>query len=528
MRGFLSSLVLFSGLVLRVAAEEPAVPVPQFGETMTVVRYQIEARVTDAAGVAIRDLTAADFEVTIGKVRAEVEAADWVGTTRRSSVSTSSEPANELLQEEAPEGRLVVFFVQTDFGRNRDRILGQMAFTTNLAEKVLALLQPEDRIAVFSFDSHLKIRCDFTSNRAVALEAIRHAINIGAAPPTVEPNEGPSIASHLDAGEIEAVSRGEAALLLIARAISELEGEKLMVLAGWGFGEVSWGMGGGDRVVLPREWSDAVGILRRDHVPVITIGTGAGQLTLGIAMTARATGGVHTSAVGHFPVQTLNRIGGALVGYYELLLRTDPPLVAGEHVITIRAKDSRYRVYATPVIVVDRVDTRFADAIAVINEGQAELGVQMLRDSMAAAELPADVLVERMRMFVDAAQWDAALVVIERIEATGVVDGEVAAMRDEARRTILLRKMSGAHSRLTEARRLLLDGETTRSLALLNEAVEIAPKLADAWHERGMLLLSLGRTDEARASLRRCLELEPRGANAVAVREILAGIDPAQ
>lgn len=522
-------LALLAAIAVRPAAEDP-VATPQFGETITVVRYQIEARVTDSAGKAIRNLSAADFEVRIGKVRAEVEAADWIGTSRRPEVAIESDVtvAEEPIPQ-AAEGRLVVFFVQTDFGRDRDRILGQMAFNAIMAEKVIGMMQPEDRIAVVSFDSYLKLRCDFSADRTAALDAIRAALEIGPVPAIAVPADGPSLAAHLDAKEMKAVTRAEPALLLLARALSEIPGDRLMILPGWGFGDMIWGKGvGGDRLVLSREWSDAVGVLRRERIPVITIGTGGGQLTLGIVMTSRATGGIHTSARGSFPEQSLVRIEGALAGYYELLLRTAEPLAAGEHVITIRVKDSRLRVRATPVIVVDRVDTAYADAIELINAGQTDVGVKLLRDSMASAGLPVNVLMERLRAFMDASQWDAALVVIERLEATGPIDDEVAGMRDEARRSTTLRKLSGAHGRLTEARRLLLDGETTRPMELLDEAVEIEPKLADAWYERGMLLLSLGRTDEAKASLRRYLELGPRGPNAVAAEEVLAGLDPAQ
>lgn len=523
MKRLIPGLVLLASIGVCAAAEDPSAT-PRFGETLTVVRYQVEARVTDSAGKAIRTLSAADFDVSIGKVRAEVEAADWIGTSADPADARESVPADSARQ--SPDGRHIVFFVQTDFGRNKDRIVGQMAFMTNMAEKVLGMLQPEDRVAVLTFDSRLELRCDFTADRAAALGAIRRSLEIGMSPPPVLPASGTSIAAHLDPKEMKAAARAESALLLVARALSRIEGDRLMILPGWGFGEMSWGKGpGGDRVSLPSEWREAVGILHREHVPVITIGTGSGQLTMGIAMTARATGGFHTSAIGPFPGQSLNRIEGALAGYYELLLRTEEPLVAGEHIVTIRAKNPRYRVYATPVIVVEQLDTLYAEAIELLNAGQIEAGLAALRQSIATTEVSPDVMMERLRMFMDAAHWEAALVVVERLEEEGAVEDEVAAMRDEARRSLALRKAWSALERLTEARRLLLDGEADKPLALLNEAVEIEPRLADAWYERGMLLLSLGRTDEGKASLRRYLELDPRGASAAAAKEALAGID---
>jgi len=523
-------IVAFVLLALHAAGAEPEKAL-QFGETMTVVRYLVEARVTDTAGRAATDLPASEFSVTIGKARAHVEAADWNGSTRppASGAETAiagESPSNENSAMGSAAGRNVVFFVQTDFGRDSGRILGQMAFMANLADKVVGMLRPEDRIAVVSFDSHLKLRCDFTTDRAAALEAIRGAIAIDKPAPPVVPANGPSLFAGIDATAAKKSARAETALLLVARALRPIEGERMMFLVGWGFGDMIWGKGvGGSRLVLPRAWSDAVGLLHRDHVPVITIGTGSGQLTLGVALTARVTGGLHTSALAPFPEQTLTRIEGALAGYYELVLRMDEPLVPGEYPIVIRTKDPRYRIQAAPAIVIEKIDTRYADAIELINAGEVDAGVQALRESMATTSLPVDVLVERLTAFVDAAQWDAALAVVERIESEGTLDDDVARMKDEAVRGATTRKSAGVRSLLVEAQRRLLDGDSAKALALLDQSIAVDPVFAEAWYERGMLLLSLGRTPEAVTSLERYLELNPAGANAATAREVLAGIE---
>ncbi|MFA6956761.1 MAG: tetratricopeptide repeat protein [Thermoanaerobaculia bacterium] len=531
MRRFCAVVIVMLALLGRRAAGAEPEKTPQFGETMTVVRYLVEARVTDAAGRAVTDIPASEFSVTIGKARAYVEAADWNGSTRPTpagvEASATGEPASgDARPANSAVGRNVVFFVQTDFGRDSGRILGQMAFMANLADKVVGMLQPEDRIAVVSFDSHLKLRCDFTTDREAALEAIRGAIAIDKPAPPVVPSSGPSLLAGIDAKAAKKASRAETALLLVARALRPIEGERLMFLVGWGFGDMIWGKGvGGSRLVLPRAWSDAVGLLHRDHVPVITIGTGSGQLTLGVALTARATGGLHTSALASFPEQTLTRIEGALDGYYELVLRMDEPLTPGEYPIVIRTKDPRYRVLSAPVIVIEKIDTRYADAIELINAGEVDAGVQALRESMAMTQIPADVLVERLTSFVDAAQWDAALAVVERLEAEGVLDDDVARMKDEAVRGAATRKSAGVRALLVEAQRKLLDGDSAKALVFLDRAIAVDPRFAEAWYERGMLLLSLGRTSDAGANLKRYLELNPAGANAATAREVLAGIE---
>jgi tetratricopeptide (TPR) repeat protein len=511
------------------AGDEPSTAT-QYGETMTVVRYILEARVTDSAGRAVPDIPAGEFEVRIGKARAHVESADWIGTApadaeQSETTATGSTPAASAGAAEAAAGRNIVFFVQTDFGRNRDRILGQMAFMANLADKVVAMLPPADRIAVVSFDSHLKLRSDFTTDRDATLEAIRGSIDIDEPGAPAAPRSGSSLFAAIDTKAAKKVATSEWAFLQVAQALRRVEGERLMFLAGWGFGDMIWGPGGTSKLVLPRAWSDAVGLLHRDHVPVITIGTGTGELTLGIAMTARATGGLHTSAIDPFPEQTLVRIEGALAGYYELVLRMDSPLTPGEYPITIRAKDPRWRVRATPTIVIDAVDTRYEEAIALINAGEVAQGVQALRESMASGAIPADVLVERLLMFVDAAQWEAALAVIERLEADGAIDDEVAGLRDEAMKGAAARTRMRAQTILTEARQALLVGDEGKALALLEQAIATEPNLAEPWFERGMLLLARGKTDDAKTSLKRYLELDPRGANASTAKDVLASFE---
>jgi tetratricopeptide (TPR) repeat protein len=285
-----------------------------------------------------------------------------------------------------------------------------------------------------------------------------------------------------------------------------------------------WGMGGGGQLVLPPEFNEAIGLLYRNRVPVVTVGTGAGQLTAGIALTARATGGIHTSARANFPEQMLTRIEGFVAGSYELVLRTDTPLASGEYLISVRTKDPRLHVRAAPAIVIDAVDMRYADAVAMLNAGAVDEGVQLLRESMASAGLPREVLVERLSAFVDAAQWEAALAVVERLEAAGAIDDEVAQLRDEVKRGAAARTRMSAQTLLTAARKALLAGDDRKGLALLEQALAVDPGLAEPWFERGMLLLALGKTEDARASLERCLALDPHGVNAATAREVIAGL----
>src|SRR5688572_27231126 len=154
-----------------------AVPISaQLRETMTVARILLDVRVTDIDGEAMIGLEAQDFEVRIDGQKAEVLSATWIDDTAGfeapppPDTPAAGQPDSSRLTTVAPAGRLFIFFIQTDFSRETERVRGQMHFLL-YAEKTLEMLEPEDRVAVFSFDSHLKFRLDFTSDKEKILAA---------------------------------------------------------------------------------------------------------------------------------------------------------------------------------------------------------------------------------------------------------------------------------------------------------------------------------------------------------------------
>src|SRR6185436_11802376 len=185
--------------LLFVAGAAPA----QFRESIDVVRIAVDFRVTDSRSNAIRDLTPADFDVRIAGKRAEVETVEWVddveSSSRRVDESTSTTPLDDSATrslDDSPPGRLFIFFVQTDFARNAIRIGGQLNFL-RYAEKMIEDFAPQDRVAVMQFDSHLKLRLDFTGEKEQVLSALRDTILINHPPrPPVVPE--PSLASRFD------------------------------------------------------------------------------------------------------------------------------------------------------------------------------------------------------------------------------------------------------------------------------------------------------------------------------------------
>ncbi|HYR29253.1 MAG TPA: hypothetical protein VEU30_12360, partial [Thermoanaerobaculia bacterium] len=138
----------------------------QYGETLTVERILLDVRVTNFSGEAVMGLETGDFEVTIGGRKTDVLSVTWVDESGGQQLldeddqpaaqpapdnPPTGQPANPKPQ--LPAGRLFVYFIQTDFGREWTRVRGQMGFMRH-AERLVEMLGPNDRVAVFSFDSH--------------------------------------------------------------------------------------------------------------------------------------------------------------------------------------------------------------------------------------------------------------------------------------------------------------------------------------------------------------------------------------
>lgn len=345
----LAMLALAMPLLAQEEAQQPA-----FGETVDVVRYVIPARVVDLAGRVIPGLTPADFTASIGGKKAVVESVEWIGAA--DTPATSESPSND--QSAPRRGRLVVVFVQTDFARNPARVTGQMHFNL-FVRRVLDLLEPEDQVAVVSHDSHLKLQCDFTLDRAAARDAVYEAINIRKRPLPPAPEQGPSLVRYLNEEEMRKASSVGVAMGIVARAMAANDGAKLVLLAGWGIGEMV-----NRKVVLEPVLRESLALFRNDHTPVVTLGTGnGGQLTAGLMATAEETGGFYSTTLA-FPDQALTRLEGMLSGQYELVLRVDGELPVGQHPVDLRTSRANAQVLSASVTIVRATETIVEEPIA--------------------------------------------------------------------------------------------------------------------------------------------------------------------
>lgn len=385
--------------LLAVLLAVPLVAQEAYQETIDVVRYIVPARVVDYNGRAIRGLTAADFTAAIGGKTAEVESVEWIG---------SGEPAAGA---QTSTGRLVVVFMQTDFARNSRRVVGQMKFNAHAAT-ILGMLEPEDWVAVVSQDSHLKLQCEFTRDRERAREAIYDAFEIRRVPLPPAPESGPSLARSLSDDEMRRTGSPGVALRMIAHALQKNEGEKVVIVGGWGIGELV-----NRRVLFERAWIEAMQLYRASRTPVITLGIGGGgSLTYGLVATAKETGGIYATTQ-EWIEQSLTRLRGVLSGYYELVLRVDAELPPGEHRVELKTQRKGANVLAAPLTVfrtnepgvneiVELPDPDpappavsagrlYVDALQKLRDGDAEAAEALLTRAIDLGGAPEDSWYER-------------------------------------------------------------------------------------------------------------------------------------
>ena len=306
-----------------------------YQEKIVVERILVDARVSDSRGNPITDLKPADFRVLVDGKPAKVESVDWIPETAASrelaDIDKPQPEINTSLDVPAPRGRLFIFFFQTDFARNASRVIGQMAILQKL-DAFLDFLEPEDRVAVLSFDSHLKFRLDFTDDKHRIAGAMKDALmtNEPNTPPVVPM---PSLRSHLPPDVLKNTSSSEEALLVLGNALLPIPGPKSMILFGWGLGTLV-----GGRVFLPAVYGAARQALESARVSVFSLDFTQADyhsLEVGLGKVSADTGGFYAKTF-HFPDIAIERLTKTLAGHYELEVRKPDTRVRGLHTIEVQ------------------------------------------------------------------------------------------------------------------------------------------------------------------------------------------------
>lgn len=330
-------------------AQAPARP-GSYREEARVERVVLDARVTDRRGETISGLGPDDFRVTVDGKRVALESAEWVPADAP-EVSVPDLPSDEVFSApaappgakpaEAAPGRLLIFFFQTDY--TTSRLIGLVRMGLQ-ARRFLDTLLPTDRVAVLSFDSHLKLRQDFTSDRDLIIAAIEDSLRTAEPLPALEA-DGPSLVRHFDQRGARAAVTPERALALIASAAEPIPGGKAMLFFGWGLSTIG-GLGGPNRSEQIA-YGDALAALSRARITIFTLDvTEADYHSLEgtISTIAEVTGGTYAKT--HiFPRLAMDRIRRALAGRYVLVFRK-PEGPRGYHEVKVALVGRKGDVFA--------------------------------------------------------------------------------------------------------------------------------------------------------------------------------------
>lgn len=299
----------------RTAAQEP----PRFGGSVEVRRILLEVRVVDAGGEPVPGLTGDDFEVSIGGRRVAVESATFVPT----STAAAAEPAEgrtAVPSVVAREPRLVVVLFQTDI--NLYRIQGVVRMAPQAARFVRGL-EAGDLVALFTFESHLELRADFTPEReAVARMLTTREILAGRLEPPSRVE--PSIGAFLDPGDADRAATLTEALEVIGRGLVPIPGPKSVVLFGWGLGRYN----AGHPVVERGSYGPAAAALAAARASVFSLDITSADhhtLELGLRTVSHDTGGLYIKTY-QFPDSAVDKLTRTISSYYELsLIPPEPP-----------------------------------------------------------------------------------------------------------------------------------------------------------------------------------------------------------
>jgi VWFA-related protein len=328
-----------------VLAHTQQLPQPRYAERVDVERVLVDVRVVDPKGQPIVGLAAEDFTVKIGGAPAAVQSIIWVGGADQDAGSVRPQAEPERVSETDAPGRLIVFLFQKDL--EPSRIVGLMRMLVE-AQGFLDGLTPYDRVAILSFDYHLKIWVDFTSDRERLLRVLKHGI-LFEDPPRVEPAGSMSLLTRLGVTAARKTYTIEEALRAIADALHDLPGSKSLVLIGHGFGRFSW-----TGVSMEHGYGEARRALVASRTSVFSLDvTNADyhSLEAGLQLVSKQTGGFFART--HlFTEQAMRRLAGALAGYYVLFVER-PDIGSGTHRIEVDVSRRNVSVLARESFVLD-------------------------------------------------------------------------------------------------------------------------------------------------------------------------------
>jgi VWFA-related protein len=313
--------------------------VPYVMERVDVERVMLDARILDGRDEPRRDLKPSNFRVKVDGRLVAVESVLWIDASTPYAEGLPPEHASSVGAPQVPRGRLIVFFFQKDLQPSRTPGLIRMM---QEASRMLDSLHPGDRVAVASFDSHLKLWTDFTEDREALRHAIKHSILFEDRPPEIVEGAFPSLAAAFDPTAAVHAATPEKGLLVLGEALRQLPGAKTLAFFGWGLGRLT-PLG----VRMEADYGPAAEALLDARTTVFSLDVTEADyhsLEVGLQQVAYDTGGFY-ARTHDFSASAMRRLRRALMGHYVLVFER-PPLPRGAHRVDVDLVGVRGEVLA--------------------------------------------------------------------------------------------------------------------------------------------------------------------------------------
>jgi VWFA-related protein len=326
-------LLAAAALTLPRAAQDPPPDEPRFKDRVDVERITLDARVLGPRGEPRLGLTPRDFRLKVDGRVVPVESAHWVDGSAPYAEGLTPAQAASVRAEAAPPGRLLVFFFQKDLERSRAPGLLRMLHE---AHALLDSLNDGDRVAVVSFDSHLKLWTDFTDDRPAVHRILERSILFGERPAATSDGSALSLADAFDGRAARDAGSPEKGLLVLAEALRTLPGSKSLVFFGHGMGRLEGEAG--VRMTAAYELASAALLESRTTVFSLDVtNADSHSLEVGLERVAEDTGGFYAKTHQFLP-GIMRRLRLALAGHYVLAFER-PDLRHGAHRIQVDLVD---------------------------------------------------------------------------------------------------------------------------------------------------------------------------------------------
>ena len=341
-------------LTLAFTQEKPD-PLQRRGvqESVSVDRVVVDAYVTDTRGNPIPGLSAGDFRLRVDGRNVPIESTEWIPADQPEVESAAApSPATPFSEsptvgpepgaaQVSPPGRLFILFFQTDLAEST-RATGSLRIAF-WAPRFVQTLLPTDRVAVVSFDSHLKLRQDFTTDREKLVAAIHDAIRTGSPGPQ-DRDALPSLVPNFDFEAARLAVTPEKAIAIVARAAAPIVGAKTMIYFGYGLRTIGGLSGPNPRD--SRDLAEALPAVGEARISIFTVDTPTVGHTLSRTLEGLATltGGFYQKPA-FLPDFVLDRVLRATAGRYVIVFKK-PDRPRGSHALVLSLVGRAGRVHS--------------------------------------------------------------------------------------------------------------------------------------------------------------------------------------